>query len=145
MGRILQLLTRGWVVGNKTARAGLCNMTNQPNLNFKNALTFANISLLYKPPQHICTVMTVRWPVKGFLAEAVPVAGWGFGRKRRHDPRPTAAPFTPDFHREITLCTLILHFYVISEPYTNIVMPQGIPEIQSYMPKAHFWLPSLHS
>lgn len=68
-------------------------------------------------------MMTVCRPVKGFLAEAVPMAGWGIGRKRRHDPRPSAAPFTPDFHREITLCTLILHFYVISEPYTNIVMP----------------------
>lgn len=68
-------------------------------------------------------MMTVGRPVKGFLAEAVPMAGWGIGRDRRHDPRPTAAPITPEFHREITLFTIILHVYVISEPYTNIVVP----------------------
>ncbi|KAG8308484.1 hypothetical protein J6590_002574 [Homalodisca vitripennis] len=105
----------------------------------------ADVALLDQSPEHVCAMMTVGRPVKCFLAETVPVAGWGIGRDRRHDPRPTAAPFTPDFHREITLCTIILHVYVISEPYTNIVVPERIPEIQSYMPKAHFGMPSLHS
>jgi len=89
----------------------------------KNAFTFADVPLLYEPPEHIAAVVTVGGLVERFLAEAVPVAGWGLGRARRHDPRSTAAPFTPDFHREFTLGTHILHVYVISEPYTYIVVP----------------------
>lgn len=58
---------------------------------------FADITLLDKPPQHIGAVVAIRGLVEGFLAEGVPVVGWG----RRHIPRPTAGPFTPDFHRVI--------------------------------------------
>jgi len=46
--------------------------------------------------------MAVRRFVKHFLTEAVPMAGWSLGRDRRHIPRSTAEPFTPDFHREAT-------------------------------------------
>lgn len=46
--------------------------------------------------------MAVRRFVKRFLTEAVPMAGWSLGRDRRHIPRSTAEPFTPDFHREAT-------------------------------------------
>lgn len=42
--------------------------------------------------------------MKSFLSEAVSMARlWLRARRdRRHDPRSTAALFTPDFHREIT-------------------------------------------
>lgn len=46
--------------------------------------------------------MAVRRLVKRLLTEAVPMAGWSLGRDRRHIPRSTAEPFTPDFHREAT-------------------------------------------
>lgn len=46
--------------------------------------------------------MAERRLVKRFLTEAVPMAGWSLGRDRRHIPRSTAEPFTPDFHREAT-------------------------------------------
>lgn len=44
--------------------------------------------------------MAVRRFMKCFLTEAVPMAGWSLGRDRRHIPRSTAEPLTPDFHRE---------------------------------------------
>lgn len=40
---------------------------------------FADVPLLYKPPEHVAAVMTVGGLVERFLAEAVPVAGWGLG------------------------------------------------------------------
>ena len=43
----------------------------------KYAFTFADVPLLYKPPEHVAAVMTVGGLVERFLAEAVPVAGWG--------------------------------------------------------------------
>lgn len=74
------------------------------------------------------------------LAEAVSVNGWDLRRSgdRRHDPRPRAAPITPDFHRETTLGVHILHLYVISVPYACIVMPERYSAPQNYMSKAHF-------
>lgn len=142
---ILQLLLLLGGEGRGSKQPGPVVRTNLLSIGIRYGLTFADVALLDQPPKHVCAVVTVGRPVKCFLAETVPMAGWGIGRDRRHDPRPTAAPFTPDFHREITLCTIILHLYVISEPYTNIVVPERIPEIQSYMPKAHFGMPSLHS
>lgn len=63
---------------------------------------FADVPLLYEAPEHVGAAMAVRRLVKGFLAEAVSMAGWSLGRDRRHDPRSTAAPLTPDSHREAT-------------------------------------------
>lgn len=63
---------------------------------------FADVPLLYEAPQHVGAAMAVRRLVKRLLAEAVPMAGWSLGRDRRHVPRSTAAPLTPDFHREAT-------------------------------------------
>lgn len=63
-------------------------------------LTFADVPLLYEAPEHVRAAMAVRRLVKRFLTEAVPMAGWSLGRDRRHIPRSTAEPFTPDFHRE---------------------------------------------
>lgn len=65
-------------------------------------LTFADVPLLYEAPQHVGAAMAVRRLVKRLLAEAVPMAGWSLSRDRRHVPRSTAAPLTPDFHREAT-------------------------------------------
>lgn len=65
-------------------------------------LTFADVPLLYEAPEHVRAAMAVRRFVKRFLTEAVPMAGWSLGRDRRHIPRSTAEPFTPDFHREAT-------------------------------------------
>lgn len=64
--------------------------------------TFADVPLLYEAPEHVGAAMAVRRLVKGFLTEAVPMAGWSLGRDRRHVPRSTAAPLTPDSHREAT-------------------------------------------
>lgn len=63
---------------------------------------FADVPLLYEAPEHVRAAMAVRRLVKRFLTEAVPMAGWSLGRDRRHIPRSTAEPFTPDFHREAT-------------------------------------------
>lgn len=63
---------------------------------------FADVPLLYEAPEHVRAAMAVRRFVKRFLTEAVPMAGWSLGRDRRHIPRSTAEPFTPDFHREAT-------------------------------------------
>jgi len=65
-------------------------------------LTFADVPLLYEAPEHVRAAMAVRRFVKRFLTEAVPMAGWSLGRARRHIPRSTAEPLTPDFHREAT-------------------------------------------
>lgn len=35
------------------------------------ALTFTNIALSYESPQHICTMVTISWFVKGLLGEIV--------------------------------------------------------------------------
>lgn len=63
---------------------------------------FADVPLLYEAPEHVRAAMAVRRFVKHFFTEAVPMAGWSLGRDRRHIPRSTAEPFTPDFHREAT-------------------------------------------
>lgn len=63
---------------------------------------FADVPLLYEAPQHVGAAMAVRRLVERLLAEAVPMAGWSLSRDRRHVPRSTAAPLTPDFHREAT-------------------------------------------
>lgn len=63
---------------------------------------FADVPLLNEAPEHVRAAMAVRRFVKRFLTEAVPMAGWSLGRDRRHIPRSTAEPFTPDFHREAT-------------------------------------------
>lgn len=68
----------------------------------KRILTFADVPLLYEAPEHVRAAMAVRRLVKRLLTEAVPMAGWSLGRDRRHIPRSTAEPFTPDFHREAT-------------------------------------------
>lgn len=64
--------------------------------------TFADVALPYDAPEQVGAAMAVRGFVKRFLSKAVPVADWSLGRDRRHVPRSTAAPFTPDFHREAT-------------------------------------------
>lgn len=63
-------------------------------------LTFADVPLLYQAPEHVRAAMAVRRFVKRLLTEAVPMAGWSLGRDRRHIPRSTAEPLTPDFHCE---------------------------------------------
>lgn len=62
--------------------------------------TFADVPLLYETPEHVRAAVAVRWLVKRLLAKAVPMAGWGLVRDRRHVPRSAAEPFTPEFHRE---------------------------------------------
>lgn len=87
---------------------------------------FADVPLLYEAPEHVRAAMAVGRFMKRFLTEAVPMAGWSLGRDRRHDPRSTAAPFTPDFHREAPQATPhidTLHAYVISKPYASIAVP----------------------
>lgn len=54
-------------------------------------------------------MVAVRRLVEGLLAETVPVCGgrlFGRTRHRRHDS--ADPPFTPDFHRELTLGTRII-------------------------------------
>lgn len=72
------------------------------------ALTFADVALLDKPPEHVRAVVAIRRLVEGFLAEGVPVIGVGWRRGWRHVPRPTAGPLTPDFHRVRPITTGIL-------------------------------------
>lgn len=64
---------------------------------------FADVPLLNEAPEHVRAAVAVRWLVKRLLIETMPMAGWSLGRdRRRHVPRSTAAPLTPDFHREAT-------------------------------------------
>lgn len=77
-------------------------MSRWSRLDPRDRLTFADVPLLYEAPEHVRAAMAVRRLVKRFLTEAVPMAGWSLGRDRRHIPRSTAEPFTPDFHREAT-------------------------------------------
>lgn len=66
-------------------------------------ITFADVvPLSNDAPEPIGAAMAERRFVERFLSKAVPVASWSIGRGRRHVPRSTAAPFTPDFHREAT-------------------------------------------
>jgi len=83
--------------GNKTARASAAAAipnTSPPSpptrmkihihtpflyMSTKNAFTFADVPLLYEPPEHVAAVVAVGGLVKRFLAEAVPVDGWGLG------------------------------------------------------------------
>lgn len=59
---------------------------------------FADVPLLYEAPEHVRTAMAVRRLVECLLAKSMPMANWSLGRDRRHIPRSTAVPFTPDFH-----------------------------------------------
>lgn len=89
----------------------------------KKKKTFADVVLPYDAPEQVGAAMAVRGFMKRFLSKAVPVADWSLGRDRRHVPRSTAAPFTPDFHREITLgaprdhITYLCYFKTVSEHF----------------------------